>query len=354
MEKVSKDKAGDVNLKDIVLKIGSFFRFIRRKSLIILLWAVLGGAVGLLYAIFKKPAYIATCSFVLDETKTSNLSQYANLASMAGIDLSENAGGVFVGDNIVELYTSRSMIAKALLSKISVNGKQQLLIDRYINFLGLRDKWKKSDHIDSVTFVNPIEKFNRTQDSLLITIVTDINKKALGVFRPDKKLSVINVNVKFGDELFAKAFNDSLVATVNEFYIKTKTKKTALNVAVLQRQADSVKSVLNSSISGVASALDAAPNANPLLQSLKVPSQKKQVDVQASSAIYAEIIKNLELAKITLRQETPLIQVIDSPIFPLTVEKAGKIKNLLIGFILGALVAVFYLSVKKAFGKLMA
>jgi hypothetical protein len=273
---------------------------------------------------------------------------------MAGIDLGDNGGGVFEGDNIVELYTSRSMIAKALLSKIDISGKPQLLIDRYIDFLDLRNKWKKSDNIDSISFQNPPEKFNRKQDSLLIVVVTDINQKVLAVGRPDKKLSIINVNVKFGDELFAKAFNDSLVATVNDFYIKTKTKKKSLNVAVLQRQADSVKAVLNSSISGVASALDAAPNANPALLSLKVPSQKKQVDVQASSAIYAEIVKNLELAKITLRQETPLIQVIDNPILPLTVEKAGKIKDLLMGFILGGLVAIFYLSAKKAFTKLMA
>jgi hypothetical protein len=354
MEKTDKDETGDITLKDIVLRFGSFFRFLKRKSVVILLWAVLGGVIGLVYAMFKKPSYIATCSFVLDETKTSGLSQYAGLASMAGIDLGDNGGGVFEGDNIVELYTSRSMIAKALLSKIDISGKPQLLIDRYIDFLDLRNKWKKSDNIDSISFQNPPEKFNRKQDSLLIVVVTDINQKVLAVGRPDKKLSIINVNVKFGDELFAKAFNDSLVATVNDFYIKTKTKKKSLNVAVLQRQADSVKAVLNSSISGVASALDAAPNANPALLSLKVPSQKKQVDVQASSAIYAEIVKNLELAKITLRQETPLIQVIDNPILPLTVEKAGKIKDLLMGFILGGLVAIFYLSAKKAFTKLMA
>jgi len=354
MEKVSKSESKDITLKDIVLKINSFFRFLTRKWIVILVCGILGAMIGLAYAIFKKPSYIATCSFVLDETKTSSLSQYAGLASMAGIDLGNNGGSVFAGDNIVELYTSRTMIARTLLSKIQVNGKPQLLIDRYVNYLDLRSRWRKSDGIDSIAFDMPIEKFNRKQDSLLIAIASDIDKKVLAVGRPDKKLSVINVDVKFGDEAFAKAFNDSLVATVNDFYIKTKTKKTALNVQVLQRQADSVKAVLNSSIGGVAYALDAAPNANPLLQSLKVPSQRKQVDVQASSAIYAEIVKNLELSKISLRQETPLIQVIDSPILPLTVDKASKAKNLIFGFVLGAFVAVFYLSLKKAFSNIMA
>jgi hypothetical protein len=354
MEKSNKNETSDVTLKDIILHLILFLKFLKSKWLIILVSGVLGCAIGIFYAIIKKPSYIATCSFVLDENKTSGLSQYANLASMAGLDLGTDGGDIFVGDNIAGLYTSRLMIAKALLSKINVNGKPQLLIDRYVNFLNLRKDWKKKDGIDSINFNSPLENFNRKQDSLLIVIATDIDKKVLVVSRPDKKLSIINVNVKFGDEQFAKAFNDSLVATVNNFYIKTKTKKTALNVAVLQRQADSVKTVLNNSISGVASALDAAPNANPLLLTLKVPSQKKQVDVQASSAVYAEIVKNLELAKITLRQETPLIQVIDNPIFPLTIEKAGKIKCLVIGFVLGSMFAICCVSAKKAFTKLMA
>ncbi|MBS1504585.1 MAG: exopolysaccharide biosynthesis protein, partial [Bacteroidetes bacterium] len=87
------------------------------------------------------------------------------------------------------------------------------------------------------------------------------------------------------DELFAKEFVGKLVQDVNDFYIQTKTKKTAQNVAVLQHQADSVKAVLDASINGVATASDENPNPNPLLLTLRVPSQKKQVDVQASGAV---------------------------------------------------------------------
>jgi len=349
-----KHETDEVTLKEIVLKLRAYNKFLKSKWLVIILCGVLSGLIGLVYALYKKPAYIATCTFVLEESKGSGLSQYADLASAAGIDVGGGSGSVFAGDNIIELYTSRIMIGKTLLNSINVDGKKQLLIDRYINFLKLRQKWKKNDDIDSISFQVPAEKFNRKQDSILIDIVTNINKKVLTVGRPDKKLSIVNVDVRFGDELFAKAFNDSLVATVNDFYVKTKTKKTALNVAVLQKQADSVRAVLNYSIGGVASAIDAAPNANPLLSTLRVPSQRKQVDVQSSTAIYAEIVKNLELSKISLRQETPLIQVIDNPILPLTVEKASKIKDLLLGFIAGAFIALVYVSIKKAFSNLMA
>jgi uncharacterized protein involved in exopolysaccharide biosynthesis len=51
------------------------------------------------------------------------------------------------------------------------------------------------------------------------------------------------------------------------------------------------------------------------------PSARKQVDVQANTAILTELVKQSELAKVTLRKETPLIQVIDRPILP----KEGKV-----------------------------
>jgi hypothetical protein len=35
------------------------------------------------------------------------------------------------------------------------------------------------------------------------------------------------------------------------------------------------------------------------------------VDVQANTAILTELVKQSELAKVTLRKETPLIQIID-------------------------------------------
>ena len=48
-----------------------------------------------------------------------------------------------------------------------------------------------------------------------------------------------------------------------------------------------------------------------------VPYQKALVDVQANGAIYQQIVTQLELAKVTHRNNTPLIQIIDKPVLPL-------------------------------------
>jgi hypothetical protein len=267
------------------------------------------------------------------------------LASLAGINLDNAGGGLFEGDNILELYKSRLMIEKTFLSAGNFDGKKELLIDRYIDFNGLRDKWKKNDNIDNISFGGDPDKFDRKQDSIITNFTKLFNKKYLSVTKPDKKLSIIRVELKSKDELFAKEFADKIVENVNTFYVQTKTKKSYQNVQILQHQADSVRSELNSSIGGVASAIDASPNANPLLLSLKVPSQRKQVDVQASTAVYAEIVKNLEVSKISLRKDMPLIQLIDTPVLPLDSDKIGKLLGIALGMAAGAIIATMLFSI---------
>ncbi|MEO7212710.1 Wzz/FepE/Etk N-terminal domain-containing protein [Mucilaginibacter sp.] len=355
-QSTSNNNADEISIRDIVSNIKSAINYLKRKWYIILLIGIVGAIAGVAFSVVKKPVYTATSTFVLEENggKGGALGQYAGLASLAGIDLGKDGGGIFQGDNILELYKSRVMIEKALLSEVQINGRKQLLIDRYIDFNKLREKWKTKNAIESVSFYGDPTKFSRTQDSIITDITEEFNRKVLGVTKLDKKLSIIRVDVMTKDELFAKEFNNKLVETVNNFYTLTKTKKSAQNIQVLQRQADSVRAVLNSSISGVASAIDAAPNANPAMLSLKVPSQRRQVDVQASSAIYSEIVKNLEISKISLRQETPLIQVIDQPVLPLSVNKIGKAKGIVIGFVLGAILGIVALVARKAAGKLMS
>jgi len=337
----------ELSLADVIYKIRSGVRYLKSKWLTILIISLIGGALGLLYSILKKPTYTAVSTFVLEDSKSGGLGQYAGLASLAGINLGGNGGGVFEGDNILELYKSRTMIEKALLSTCNFNGKDQLLINRYIDSYKLRDKWKDDAKLLNINFNGDPAKFNRKQDSLITDIVDFLNKKSLDVNKPDKKLSIIDVSVVSKDELFSKYFNEKLVQNVNDFYVQTKTKKELQNVQILQRQADSVKQNLNSSIYDVASANDSAPNANPLVTTLRVTSQKKQVDVQANAAIYSEMVKNLELAKISLRQETPLIQVIDAPVLPLIKEKTGKAKGILIGALLGAILTIIALASRK-------
>ena len=350
MDKIDPD---EITVKELVRKIKSSIKYLRRRRRTLLLFCVVGILLGIVYSFVQTPVYKATSTFVLEEAAHGAggaLGQYSSLASLAGIDLGGGSEkGLFQGDNILELYKSRLMIEKTLLTQVESDGKKQLLINRYLESgRGWFGSVKKSPYANMDFSVGP-KKFSRKQDSIMRDIIKYFNKKILTVTKPDKKLSIISVDVKYSDEVFAQLFNQTLVQNVNNFYIQTQTRKSTQSVSVLQRQADSVRNILNASLGKVAATTDATPNPNPVIKSLLVPYQKRQIDVQANSAIYAEVVKNLEVAKISLRQETPLIQLIDEPILPLDIDKTGKIMGALLGLVSGFFLGIFFIVAARVY-----
>jgi uncharacterized protein involved in exopolysaccharide biosynthesis len=107
--------------------------------------------------------------------------------------------------------------------------------------------------------------------------------------------------------------------------------------------------VLDKSIQAFAVSQDQIPNPNPLLQLGTVQTRSRQVDIQASSAVYQEVVKNLEIAKINHRNNAPLIQIIDSPRLPLEESKIKLKVGILVGALLFFIGAIFYIYLKTLY-----
>jgi hypothetical protein len=346
----------EISLKELLLKLKEWWTYLLSQWKLIIGVAFIGALLGLAYAWTSKPIYKAEFSFVLEDEKSSGgLGGALGLASQFGLDLGGGGGGgVFAGDNLLELMKSRSMVQKALLSPVNIQGKNQSLAEFYISLKGMRKGWEGKTYLKSLNYPihADVNKFNRVQDSVLMGIHQDIIKNLLSVAKVDKKLSILKVTVNSEDEIFSKAFTEALVSVVSIFYVETKTKKSTDNVAILQHQTDSVRNQLNRAISGVAQSNDAIPNLNAARQVLRSSGQQRQIDVQANTAILTELVKNLEISKLSLRKETPLIQVIDRPVLPLAVDRFGKARGILIGgFFAGFLVVVFLIG-KRLIGQI--
>ena len=328
-------------LKEVFQNFSDWISYFLSQWKILILAGLIGMALGALVSIFKKPVFHANTSFVLEEGDGGGVGQMSGLASLVGVNLGSlgSTSGLFQGDNIMELYKSDRMIDEALLSPFNEN---QLLIDRYIEFEELDKKWASKVDIPSMDFSKARENFTVSQDSVVKEVAKLVRDYQLSVTKPDRKLSIIQVTVSSKDELYAKVFNERLVENVNEFYKETKTKKTSENLSILQSQADSVRAILDQSIGAYASATDRVPNANPLLSSATIDVKKRQIDVQATGAVYEEIVKNLEIAKVNHRNNSPLIQIIDSPRLPLDRTEIRLVKGMVLGCaILGLLTLLF-------------
>ena len=354
----------EISLKELLLKIKDWFRFLLTKWVVIVAACIIGGAIGVGYAFFTKPDYTANLSFALEDEKqggVGGLSGALGLASSLGIDLGTSAGSAFSGANLIELMKSRKIVEKSLLNPITINGKTQSLAQHFINFNELNKNWSEKPSLKNIVFEVDTGRGNYTlqKDSILgilykYIVGIDGGEGLLKVSQKDKKISIINIEVKSTDELFSKAFAESIAQEVSGYYIEIKSKKAKQNVEILQHQTDSIRAELNGAILGVAAAADNTFGLNPAMMVRKTPGTRRQVDVQANTAILTQLVTNLEMAKVSLRKETPLIQVIDKPILPLKKDKVGKLKSLLLGGFLAGFLTALVLVFKKLFANILA
>ena len=348
----------EISLKELIQKIQEWIAYLKTQWKLIIGIAALGGIIGFVYASFQKPTYLATTTFVLEEDKGGGggLGGAMGLASSFGFDLGGGGGGLFTSSNIIELMKSRLVVEKTLLNPVNVAGKEISLADYYIQYNELKEDWVKKPALANIGFPANADrtKFSLEQDSILQTISAELTKNNLVIAQKDKKVSIISLTVKTESELFSKLFCEQLLKETSDFYIETKSKKSRLNVDILQHQADSIRAELNGAITGVATASDNVYNLNPAFNVKRTPSTRRQVDVQANTAILTQLVAQLELSKVSLRKETPLVQLIDRPILPLEKDKVGRLKSLVLGGFLAGFLTVLYLVFGQLYRKMVA
>lgn len=348
----------EISLKELIFKIKEWYQFLLTQLKLIVLMGVIGGVIGFTYAYFQKPTYKAVLTFAMEDEKSSGggLGGALGLASQFGIDLGSSGGGAFSGANLIELMKSRKLIEKTLLSPIEADGKVQSLVAYYLTFNELKKGWDEKPLLKNVNF--PVDadrtKFSLQQDSILKNIAASLIKTDLVISQKDKKVSILSIEMNSTNEQFAKVFCETIAKETSEYYVEIKSKKSKMNVDILQHQADSIRAELNSAITGVAAATDNVFNLNSAMNVKRTPSARRQVDVQANTAILTQLVGNLELAKVTLRKETPLIQIIDRPSYPLEKEKVSKLKSLVLGGFLAGFLTVLYLVFTRLYKKMIA
>ena len=294
-----------------------------KNIFLILFCCAIGLVLGVVYASLQKPKYEAELIFATESPDDNKLGSYASIAAQFGLGMG-GTSGAFEGDNLIELLHSRSLVEKTLLSKVILNNQQTTLADFLIEINTKNKKWVIIALENKFSYCN-LKQSSRLKDSVLKLIITDAIEFGLKVEKVEKNLNYVSVKYKSNDEVFSKLFVEQITENAIKFYSDYRTKKALQNLNILQQQLDSVRGSLYGNIENIASNNDL--NINPLKQKSRVETQKKQVNLQMDGALLTELVKNVELSKIALRKETPLVQIIDTPSLPLDKIKIGKMKG---------------------------
>ena len=341
-------RSDEVTIKELFTRIRAGWQYLLSKWLRILLISTLGAIIGFIYAFTRPIEYVARLTFVVEESKGVG-GGISALAGQFGFDLGgSGGGGVFAGDNVLLFLRSESLCRETLLTPYDDSGKITLA-DRYAEVRKFKKKWNNSEKVGVINFAKYANgNMPRLEDSLLqIIIKKNVLMKDLSVSKPDKKASFIQVTVTTRDEKLSALFSQRLVKIATHKYVESKIKIKAANVALLQRRADSLASLLNDKTGRAASSQQGLVDVNPALKSAPIIAEISTREKSMIGTIFMEVVKNLEIAKSILSQETPAIQMVDQSTFPLERVKTSKLKTLLFWGILFGFLYVMYLLISK-------
>jgi hypothetical protein len=213
------------------------------------------------------------------------------------------------------------------------NDSNYLLADRYADIYNLKSKWSNDNEIAKIINFTDTKVSPRIKDSLLSSIIKMIHKKEFNVSKPDKKLGFFKVTVETKDELLSAYISERIIKIATNFYVNNKTSRLKNNVARLEHRTDSIGNLLNNLTYSSANDAKLMLNLNPAEVDAQGSAEISQRDKIVLSTIYAELIKNLEISKTALVQETPTIQITDKSTLPLEKNELKWYEGFLIGFI---------------------
>jgi hypothetical protein len=315
-------------------KIPVLLGYLLQRWYLIILPAVLLGSWAVYKAKSAPPKYSATISFVLS-TSDQRIGGLSGLAAQLGIDASTNGGdNIFTGDNIVELFKSRKIIRNALLQKVP--GKNESL-------LNLIAATTHSSKKQLLPFPDNPAKFSREQVRLFRMISTEV-AMSFTIFKRDKKLVFYYITATSSTSELAYYIAKMVLSETAGFFIETKTRQAVQNYNLMRREADSIANVIRETYRSSVEVSDRTFNLNPSVSVQRYSSQFNAAKANALSVAYAEVLRNLEIAKINVQKETPLYRIIDEPDLPLLRLKEPLLKPTAIFFLAGLFLGTLLLS----------
>lgn len=331
-----QNTSGELDLRIVILFIRNIFRLLSEKknALTILVSACVFGVLLLAYAWVQPVYYKAESIFISEDNgKGAGLASMMSLASQLGIGA---GGSKDNSEKLIEMLKSRNIFENAMMDSAVIEGTSDLIINHYIRLTSFGKGLKNTPGFENFSF-RAGRNFTRSQDSIMKVLHMGMHKKGIETISK-KSSSMLKLNVLTEHEELSRVLNLALLRKLNEYYIETTVAKQKNMFDILQNRADSIKSEIE--LREILMAKSTDENMLSFRMEQKVSALRLKREIQVNNLVYAEVIKNVEMARANLLNETPVLTVIDEAVLPLEKEKPAKKFWLLGGLVLGGILAV--------------
>ena len=294
-----------------------------------------------LYAYFTFiPVYPAQITFSVDEEEGGSSAGLTGILGQFG--LGSVRPSRYNLDKIMALSKSRRVIQNTLFSKLDMDGKNDFIANHLIREYDLGHAIKTSNEGGFSFTHDSLPIFTGAENEMLITLYNVIigppeaPKEALMTADYNEDTNIMSIHVSTTNEALSLALAQRMFESLSDYYVTKAIEKQLKTYNVVSAKKDSVLAVLKATEYQLASFKDS--HRGLLLRTDQLNELRLQREITALSAMYAEVLKNTEVADFSLKNKTPFIQVIDSPISPIYPTQISLPRKIAIGVILGGLI----------------
>ncbi len=321
--------------------------------------------------VFNQPNEYTSTTSVMPELESSSaggLSQFAGLASLAGVDLSSMSSSDAVRPDLYPSVINNTSFFLYLLEqdvKTTTNAKENFL-DFYIGAYELEKDTithKKGfisrlrESLGIVSKIVAIPKDSSAAGNKLIylpkyegEIIEGLKEKV--VAEMDKKTGIIRVTIQLPDPVTSAYVAKLSMNYLTDFVTKYRTEKSRQDLNFLAQQLSEAKEKYYSTQSKKAQYSDQFQSPTIRLQAADVQRERIESDYRVASSFYTELFKQYESAKVELQKQTPVFKTLQHPVIPYKKSGPRRVIALLINSILGLGFGVLVVMLRKrAFAK---
>lgn len=326
---------------------------------IILKGLVVGTIIGLFIAILTPKVFTVTTIMLPQSESGGSMSKISSLASLAGFDLNMDAGSEISPVIFPKIVESETFLLDIMNSKYNFNGVEQsiTMFDYYSKYqkpgiLGILIKYTLGlpGVIIKAIRSEPSKKIVKYKTGDLLQLTTDQYEimeslKEQIILTLNKKEGFLTLTCYFHEALLtaqvAKRAQDLLQERITEFKIK----KSMNQLDFIQQRYNENKSKYESLQEQLANNRDR--NLNLFMSSASTGMERLESEFNISRTVYGELAKQLEQAKIQVKNDTPVFAIIKPVVVPLKKSEPKRFSILFIWMVIGTIGGVGYVVGKE-------
>ncbi|MFK8102531.1 MAG: hypothetical protein AB8G15_08400 [Saprospiraceae bacterium] len=342
-QNANKEEIKEFSLKELIILVkGAIAEVLRRWKWFIGIVAIIA-AISLYRAITTPVTFPAKLSFMLNDDDSSALSGVGSILGSFGIG---GGGSEYNLEKLMELSKTLKIIRRSLFEKVKIKNKETYMINHLIDLYDYHEVWEDdTTGLKDFYFVKDnFDQYQRYENKALKSIYGKIignPKKGIEPILKSKiseETGIMSLTVNSTSEDLSIQFVKIIFEHLSDFYVNKSVEKQKSTYTIVKTKVDSIKGALQSTEYALADFKDSS------LGLISAKAKLKELQLQAKVNILytmlGEATKNLEISDFTLKSKTPFVQLIDAPFPPIEPAGESKLKALLLGLIIGTIVAV--------------